>query len=81
MKRIETFDPKTMERQVLATFSLVDGRLVADWRDDGYRWGAEEVGIAGHDGKTVRPKDGRLFYDALDVEYCNCSSIAVVVED
>lgn len=81
MKSVERINLQTRQRDVLATFTLDGERVVADWRDDDYRFGIEANGIMSLDGGPVRPEHGRAFYDALEGEYCTWSRLGVISSD
>lgn len=78
MKRIESTDPNTSAREVLATFTLVGDDVVADYRDRNFELDVEVNGIYTMKAGEVRPKDGRAFYDALDDAYRRSSFLHVV---
>ena len=78
MKRIESSDPDSSTRDVLATFTLVGDDVVADYRDRDYQLDVEVNGIYTMKAGEVRPQDGRAFYDALDEAYRRSSFLHVV---
>ena len=81
MKRVECKDFNTMERRVLAIFTLVGDQVVADYRDPEFRWDMDNRAIMTAEGREVRVADGRAFYDALESEYYNCSHVSVICDD
>jgi len=62
---------------VLATYTVVDGRAVGDWRLDVNPDFVEDVeaGVYGLGGVFVRPSDGEAFVEALDVAFSASSRI------
>lgn len=78
MKRVESVDPETSSREVLATFTLVGDELRADYRDRDYQLDLEVNGIYTMKTGEVKPSDGRRFYDALDEAYRRSSFVHVV---
>jgi hypothetical protein len=81
MKRVESIDPETLQREVLATFWLVDGRVVADYRDPRFGEEIEALGIYTVETGKVKPRDGTAFYAALDDAYSRSSFMHVVQVD
>jgi hypothetical protein len=65
------------EKTELASFELVDGTLIADWKNEAYQLEIELSGIADRKGKVLYPKDGLAFFEALDAAYATSSFISV----
>ncbi len=80
MKRVESIDPDTSARVVLATFTLVGDEVVSDFRDRSFQREIEVNGLYTMKTGTVRPQDGRAFYDALDVAFARSSFVAVAAD-
>lgn len=64
--------------KVLATFALVNGRVVAVWHDHDYQTLIENGGIKGGTGR-VRLEDGAPFFDALTSAYSGSPTLRAVV--
>lgn len=72
---------KDMTPEVLASFEMVDGEMVAVYNDEGYKRSLEADGIFTVASGAVRPNDGQTFYDALELAYANSSRIDVISDD
>ena len=78
-KRVDQVDTITGAREALATFELVDGRVLATWTAPDYREEIELLGLYLESHGDVRPVDGAVFLDALDAAY-ERSSLRYVVD-
>jgi hypothetical protein len=78
MKRVLRIVGVDGSAEVLAEFELRRGKLVASYMDERYRREVEGNGIFTIKSGTVRPTDGKPFYDALSTAYANSSRIRVV---
>lgn len=69
MKRLVSMNPDTRERTVLATFRLLDGRVIVD--ADPRTEGLFNFDLLSHPetGEDVTPEDGKPYYDALDAQW------------
>ena len=66
--------------QLLARFRLDGETLTSEWLDDAFRAEIEDRGIigpVGDDFKQLWPKDGRVFFETLDIVYSQSSTILV----
>ena len=69
-----------LKRITLATFWLKGDRIISEYADPAYEQAIERDGIFSPNTGCVWPKDGRAFYEALDVEYANSSWVYVIDE-
>lgn len=81
MKHVISIDPATREEEVLATFALVDGEVVATYLDEGYRREVELSGVWIPGVGKRWPRDGASFYDGLHRAYSNSSLCYVAVDE
>lgn len=64
----------------LARFYLDGDTVITQWQNESYRRDIERNGIivlASYELKRLRPDDGKLFFDSLDLAYSQSSLMTV----